>query len=221
MVEQQRSSYKMTSAVSEEEVMRMRLLVDGDGLGDDRRLNMLLKALVKWCNSENEDQSSCEQSYQRMLTQLASIEWSMAKSRQAEAMNIAEQQQYGKVHSKVEQGIVKARAEIEETKQELVEAKLVRKNRMEYDALAKVIQSHPDRDSSTSRLETVREELGQLEEREKQLQEKLETRKKQFHLLVSSIHQMQDLLAEDEDENTQKTGPKSPEDSMEVEGMED
>ena len=26
--------------------MRMRLLVDGDGLGDDRRLNMLLKVLV-------------------------------------------------------------------------------------------------------------------------------------------------------------------------------
>lgn len=33
---------------------------------------------------------------------------------------------------------VSIRAEIEETKQELVEAKLVRKNRMEYDALAKV-----------------------------------------------------------------------------------
>jgi len=201
----------------------MRLLVDGDGLGDDRRLNMLLKALVKWCSSENEDPSSCEQSYQRMLTQLSSIEWSMAKSRQAEAMNIAEQKQYGKVHSKVEEGIIKAKAEIEETKQELVEAKLVRKNRMEYDALAKVIQSHPDRDSSTTRLETVREELGQLEEREKQLQEKLETRKKQFHLLVSSIHQMQDLLAEDEEENPQKTGSrsKSPEDSMEVEGIDD
>jgi len=201
----------------------MRLLVDGDGLGDDRRLNMLLKALVKWCSSENEDPISCEQSYQRMLTQLSSIEWSMAKSRQAEAMNIAEQKQYGKVHSKVEEGIIKARAEIEETKQELVEAKLVRKNRMEYDALAKVIQSHPDRDSSTTRLETVREELGQLEEREKQLQEKLETRKKQFHLLVSSIHQMQDLLAEDEEENPQKTGSrsKSPEDSMEVEGIDD
>ena len=29
--------------------------------------------------------------------QLSSIEWSMAKSRQAEAMNIAEQKQYGKV----------------------------------------------------------------------------------------------------------------------------
>merc|ERR1712192_264108 len=141
-------------------------------------------------------------------------------------MNNAEQKQYGKVpgvHSKVEEGIIKAKAEIEETKQELVEAKLVRKNRMEYDALAKVIQSHPDRDSSTTRLETVREELGQLEEREKQLQEKLETRKKQFHLLVSSIDQMQDLLAEDEEENPTKTGSrsKSPEDSMEVEGIDD
>ena len=34
------------------------------------QLNMLLKALVKWCGSENEDPSSCEQSYQRMLTQV-------------------------------------------------------------------------------------------------------------------------------------------------------
>ena len=36
---------------------------------------------------------------------------------------------------------IEIRAEIEETKQELVEAKLVRKNRMEYDALAKVTTS--------------------------------------------------------------------------------
>jgi len=128
----------MSSAVSEEEVMRMRLLVDGDGLGDDRRLNMLLKALVKWCNSEGEDAAACEQSYQRMLTQLACIEWSMAKSRQAERMNLAEQEHYKGVHSSVEEGIVKARQEIEETKVELQQAKLVRKNRMEYDALAKV-----------------------------------------------------------------------------------
>ena len=39
-----------------------------------------------------------------------------------------------------------------------------------------------------------------------QLQEKLETRKKQFHLLVSSIHMMQDLLNEDEEEVPAKAG---------------
>ena len=44
---------------TEEDVMKMRLLVDGDGTGDDRRLNMMLKALIKWCNAE-EDQQTCE-----------------------------------------------------------------------------------------------------------------------------------------------------------------
>ena len=32
--------------------------------------NLFLQALVKWCNSDNEDQASCEQTYQRMLTQV-------------------------------------------------------------------------------------------------------------------------------------------------------
>ena len=43
----------MSSAVSEEEVMRMRLLVDGDGLGDDRRLNMLLKVFFSCSKYSN------------------------------------------------------------------------------------------------------------------------------------------------------------------------
>lgn len=37
-----------------EDVIRRRLLIDGDGTGDDRRLNVLLKTLIKWCNSADE-----------------------------------------------------------------------------------------------------------------------------------------------------------------------
>lgn len=37
-----------------EDVIRRRLLIDGDGTGDDRRLNVLLKTLIKWCNSTDE-----------------------------------------------------------------------------------------------------------------------------------------------------------------------
>ena len=84
------------SVHTEEDVMKMRLLIDGDGTGDDRRLNMLLKALIKWSNAEDDqvmmrmmtiddnddDQHNCELQYQRMLTQLAGIEWNMTKSRQ-------------------------------------------------------------------------------------------------------------------------------------------
>ena len=117
-------------------------------------------------------------------------------------MNQSELENYSVLHEKVEAGITEARQEIEETKAELVEAKRVRKNRMEYDALAKVILTHPDRDSSAQRIEQLKLEQKQLEERELKLEQKLDIRKKQFHVLVSSIHQMQDLLANDEDRQT-------------------
>ena len=188
---------------TEEDVMKMRLLIDGDGTGDDRRLNMLLKALIKWCSAED-DQHTCELQYQRMLTQLAGIEWNMTKSRMAAAMNQAELENYAVLHQKVEAGITEAREEIEGTKADLAEAKRVRKNRMEYDALAKVITTHPDRETSEARIEALRQEQRQLEEREVKLDQKLDIRKKQFHVLVSAIHQMQDLL--DNDEDNCKTG---------------
>lgn len=183
---------------TEEDVMKMRLLVDGDGTGDDRRLNLLLKTLIKWCNAE-EDQQTCELTYQRMLTQLAGIEWNMTKSRLAASMNQAELENYSQLHKTVEAGITEAKEEIELTKAELVEAKRIRKNRMEYDALAKVIMTHPDRETSEARIEQLKLEQKSLEEKEIKLDKKLDIRKKQFHVLVSSIHQMQDLLANDED----------------------
>lgn len=34
-----------------DEVIRKRLLIDGDGAGDDRRINVLLKSFTKWCNT--------------------------------------------------------------------------------------------------------------------------------------------------------------------------
>ena len=98
----------MSSSYTEDDVMKMRLLVDGDGTGDDRRLNILLKTLIRWCSSE-EDQQTCELTYQRMLTQLAAIEWNMTKSRLAAAMNEAELRNYEGLHQKVEEGIVSGR----------------------------------------------------------------------------------------------------------------
>ena len=55
------TDYHSTMAMSytEDDVMKMRLLVDGDGTGDDRKLNILLKTLIRWCNADD-DQQSCE-----------------------------------------------------------------------------------------------------------------------------------------------------------------
>lgn len=37
-----------------EDVIKRKLLIDGDGTGDDRRLTLLLKAFTKWSNSYGE-----------------------------------------------------------------------------------------------------------------------------------------------------------------------
>lgn len=37
-----------------EDIIKKRLLIDGDGTGDDRRLNMLLKQFLKWMYSKND-----------------------------------------------------------------------------------------------------------------------------------------------------------------------
>lgn len=36
-----------------ESVIKRRLLIDGDGTGEDRRLNVLLKSFIKWSNTKD------------------------------------------------------------------------------------------------------------------------------------------------------------------------
>ena len=42
----------------EDEIIRKRLLIDGEGAGDDRRITALLKTFLKWCNSTGAEEDS-------------------------------------------------------------------------------------------------------------------------------------------------------------------
>ena len=51
---------------AEEDVMRKRLVVEGDGGGDDRRVMSLLKTFVRWCNNSTISEEEMEATYQKM-----------------------------------------------------------------------------------------------------------------------------------------------------------
>ncbi|KAH0630276.1 hypothetical protein JD844_013126 [Phrynosoma platyrhinos] len=138
-------------AVTDDEVIRKRLLIDGDGAGDDRRINLLVKSFIKWCNSGSQ-----------------------------------------------EEGIAAAHEKIAECKKQILQAKRIRKNRQEYDALAKVIQHHPDRHETLKQLEALGKELQHLSHIKENVEDKLELRRKQFHVLLSTIHELQQTLENDE-----------------------
>ena len=54
------SKDKMISyrAMAEEEVIRKRLALEGEGGGDDRRVMSLLKTFARWCSGQTADEGS-------------------------------------------------------------------------------------------------------------------------------------------------------------------
>ncbi|MED6232094.1 THO complex subunit 7 [Ataeniobius toweri] len=115
-------------AVTDDEVIRKRLLIDGDGAGDDRRINLLLKSFTKWCHSPGSPEEGFTQ-YQRMLGTLAQCEFSMGKTLMVYDMNLREMENYEKIYSNIEQSIMSAHDKIGECKKEIQRAKRIRKNR--------------------------------------------------------------------------------------------
>merc|ERR1719495_3066518 len=83
---------------------------------------------------------------------------------------------------------------------------------MAYDSMAKTIQAFPSRDESGKNIDQVSEELQRLKRQEEELDAKLQQRKKQFHVLVNSIHQLQEMLdleEQEEQEGVEEEGAKS------------
>ncbi|XP_055387710.1 THO complex protein 7 [Condylostylus longicornis] len=185
--------------MTDEDVIKRRLLIDGDGTGDDRRLNVLLKTFIKWC-STNDSSENNQLMYNRLIAYLAQSEFAVIKSDYAVKMMKQELKNYKSISDTIETSIELAKKDIEASKEDLILAKQIRRNRMEYDVLAKVIHSQPDRKMTTTQLDLLQKELYELEEKKSQLQKKLETRKKDFLVLMRSFKELQMKLDDNAEE---------------------
>lgn len=191
---------------TDDEVIRKRLLIDGDGGGDERRFNTLMKLFIKWCNSETPDVDNT--SLQRMLSILAQSEFAMTKATFIHEMNKSQMEKYKQIQNDIDRNVDLAHEEIEKCKSDLEQAKLVRKNRQEYDALASVVLSHPDRKKTMNELDNLNSDLKELTETERKLNEKLHIRRKQFHALLTTIHHLQETLEEEDCESDMEVDEK-------------
>lgn len=97
-----------------------------------------------------------------MLAQLAQCEFAQKKSRLVSNMYQKELDNYAELSKSIELEIEEAKKNIEKTNIELEQAKQVRKNRIEYDVLAKVINEQPDRQETDIKLANLQKELGKL-----------------------------------------------------------
>lgn len=129
-----------------------------------------------------------------MLAQLAQCEFTVKKSEFTTKMMENELKNYQAISKTIDSGIDHARVQIDQSKLSLVLAKKIRKNRMEYDVLAKVISQQPDRKETKKKLEALNRELDNLKDRRKQLQSHLEMRRNEFTVLMRSIQELQTKL---------------------------
>ncbi|XP_020897929.2 THO complex subunit 7 homolog, partial [Exaiptasia diaphana] len=72
-----------------------------------------------------------------------------------------------------EESIAHAYSEINDCKQELQQAKRIRKNRQEYDALAQGIAKHPERQETLRQIEDLDKELKEQTEIKESLASKV------------------------------------------------
>ena len=61
------------------------------------------------------------------------------------------------------------------------------------------INVYPTRAITGKKKQETHAELNRLKDEEEMLEDKLQSRKKQFHVLVNSIHRLQDLLEQEEE----------------------
>lgn len=152
--------------------------------------------------------------YYRLQAQLAICTLNAKKSEYTNKMIQNELKNYENLSGSIEQSIDVVKDNIESLKQEFALAKRIRKNRMEYDVLAKSIMSQPDRKETTKQLETLKNELKDLEDESSKLQRKIKSRQNDFFVLMRSIKELDSKLSSDDDSSSDSSSS----DSDDIEG---
>lgn len=101
-------------------------------------------------------------SRRKLLNQLATIEHASLKTRFSIRANVEAKAMYLDVNSLIKTEIEMSREEIENSKKLLELAKEQRKHRTEYNALARLIRSQPDRKETEQKRQILEKELANL-----------------------------------------------------------
>jgi THO complex subunit 7 len=106
--------------------------------------------------------------------------------------------------SSAETSIESTKREIEELKVQLEQERVVRQHKEEYEAIARLINELPARQDTENAIAALEGDLSELERDENSLQQKMDLRTKQFHLLLHTVQDLQQMIAAEEAEESQQ-----------------
>ncbi|CAI5448101.1 unnamed protein product [Caenorhabditis angaria] len=182
-----------------EEVIMRKLIADGEGVGEEKRIQQIstfLRDARKNPNGENKISEAV-----KILKILDGLEMSMLKQKQIAVMNANQCVDFEELAQSVDSEIEETHRKIEEAKQQLAEARVVKRNRQEYSKVVKEINEIPSRAEATKNLSEIRDELERRHEQQKVLESRLNDRRNQLQTLNIVLANMRRFCTEDIESN--------------------
>ncbi|XP_065320822.1 THO complex subunit 7 homolog isoform X2 [Gordionus sp. m RMFG-2023] len=137
------------SSYLEDDIIRYRLLIDGEGSGDDKRINMLIKNIMKWPLTNKKDERDIY--YEKVFLLFEQSQLSLLKLQNIFQTNLYDQKIYLEQLKDIENNTKHVTNELGQCQNDLRLAKIIKKNRLEYDKIAKIIVKHPDRNDKNEK----------------------------------------------------------------------
>ncbi|VVC31660.1 THO complex subunit 7/Mft1 [Cinara cedri] len=182
--------------IIEEEVIARKLLNDGDGIGDDRRLNLLLKSFLKWCDTDYNNLVESDIAQEKIINHLNLCEHAMKKSKGISERHDKEIETYENISKEIDLETANILSNINETKAVLKEVKTNKRNKMECDLLIQHINKFQPRAKSAKCLEELTNEVQDLIATKDEITKKIDKLKIPLDIILDSINVLTESLEE-------------------------
>ncbi|CAF1035847.1 unnamed protein product, partial [Didymodactylos carnosus] len=192
--EQQLKSQR-TLGIPEDDIIRSRLLYEGDMGIDDRRILTLMKTYHRWF--QDSSSSIVDDSFEKILASLYAIEHSYTLSQTTLKMDKYEQQCYEQKNLFILKHLEKLRLELDLNEKHLIKAKEKRLHLLEYDRKCIDIEKYPTRKELKTQIQSVLERKQYFERLLTTFDSTYHLRLKQIAIYMKPIFELDLILKED------------------------
>jgi len=195
--------------VGEEDIIRTRLIYEGDQGIDDRRILNLIKSFHKYIydSSTHSNSSNNQNTFEKLLSTLFSIEHSYHVLRSTYQMDEREQICYAVKSKRLSEHIRRLRDELEQNESRLIEAKQKRLNLLEYDDRTATINKLGTRRELRAQQAATLERKHYFEHLQQTFEATYQQRLKQIAVYMRPIFELEEILRQDAHEDSPTDGP--------------
>ncbi|XP_030764760.1 THO complex subunit 7 homolog [Sitophilus oryzae] len=173
--------------MSEEFIIKRRLLFDGEGTGDDKKINNLLKLLISWL-LESDTNTKSDITYDALMAQLHSLIFNRKKSLLSSASTNKQRQLMKNLYNIYKERIELIRKDIVKQDGLLENAKITNRMYITYNLICQTIAKELPRRKLQSKIDILKREISELEIRKHVLGNTFNCKVKQCRVLSTSAN---------------------------------